>query len=59
MAGKTHVEDCLLQDKNNVKGRHDGSRFISIAAEQTFNCVMWQWKMAFAVQGRRCKCYIM
>ena len=40
MAGKTNIEDCLLQDKNNV--RED-----------------MMVEGLFAVQGRRCKCYIM
>ena len=40
MAGKTNIEDCPLQDKNNLQEGHDGRRFISIAAEETIDCVM-------------------
>ena len=59
MEGKTNVEDCLLQDKNNVMEDITAEDLSPLLKKKlsTVSCDNEKWHLT--VQGRRCKCYIM
>ena len=59
MEGKTNVEDCLLQDKNNVMEEITAEDLSPLLKQKLLTVSCDNEKMAFEVQGRRCKCYIM